>query len=122
MFNCCGKKRSHSHQEQPRSGFEAFIFLSSRVFILFTQLLRASCPFTAPINNPPTTTAAIKILWLNCFICQRFMVNGFKFNQRFSSGLPFGIIGEGRRSNSKTNGVPSLLHIKIKKIQLIPHP
>jgi len=49
------------------------------------------------------------------------MVNGFKFNQRFSSGLPFGIIGEGRRSNSKTNGVPNLLHIEIKKIQLIPH-
>ncbi len=42
------------------------------------------------------------------------MVNGFKFNQRFSSGLPFGIIGEGR-SNSKTNGVPNLLHIEIKK-------
>jgi len=43
------------------------------------------------------------------------MVNGFKFDQWFSSGLPLGIIGEGRRSNCKTNGVPSLLHVENKK-------
>jgi len=46
------------------------------------------------------------------------MVNGFKFDHRFSSGLPFGIIGEGRRSISKTNGVPNLLHIEIIKIPI----
>ena len=33
----------------------------------------------------------------------------------FRLGLPFGIIGEGRRSISKTNGVPILLHTEIKK-------
>ena len=33
----------------------------------------------------------------------------------FLLGLPFGFIGEGRRSNSKTNGVPSLLHVENKK-------
>jgi hypothetical protein len=44
-----------------------------------------------------------------------------KIHHWFSQALLSVSIGEGRRSNSKTNGVPNLLHIEIKKIQLIPH-